>query len=81
MTVNVCLSMMAVQPLSHSLPRLTKLLVKPGMMWPVQASGGRLPGKLNHAEAVDVFSSPVAVRMVAGNDVLSMCWTCAAVVK
>ena len=73
--------MTAVQPLSQSLPRLIKLLVKPGMMCPVQASGGRLPGKLNRAVAVDVFISPVAVRMVAGGAVLIMCCTGAVGVK
>jgi hypothetical protein len=59
-----CLSMNAVQPALHSLPRLRRLFVKPGMIGPVRASMVGMVGSANCALAMEVFASPVAVRMV-----------------
>ena len=53
------------QSASHSLPRLIRLLVKPGMTCPVRACIVGMVGIANRAEADDVVASPVAVRMVA----------------
>lgn len=52
------------QSASHSLPRLIRLLVKPGMMWPVRAARVGIDGMARTAVAVDDLASPVAVRMV-----------------
>ena len=60
----LCLSRDAVQLLLQSLHRLMRLLVKPGMMCPVQATGGMGPGRANHADAVGVLVSLVAVQIV-----------------
>ena len=59
----MCLSMYAVQSASHSFPRLSKLLVKPGMMCPVRAADGMV-GIARTAAPVDVLVSPVAVLIV-----------------
>ena len=62
--VMFCLSINAVQPASHNLPRLIRLFVNPGTMWPVRAATLGKVGSANCAEAMEVFASPVAVRMV-----------------
>ncbi len=71
-THKFCLSKDAVHPLSHSFPRLIRLLVNPGMMCPVQAAVGMCVGSAKHVKAVDVLVSPVAMRMVVRGAVLSM---------
>ena len=38
--------------------------MKPGTIWPVRASMVGKVGSANCAEAMEVFASPVAVRMV-----------------
>ena len=67
--------------MSQSLPRLMRLLVKPGMMCPVHAAAGKCSGKAKHAKAVEIFVSPVAVRIVVGWAVRSMHRSGASVVK
>lgn len=54
------------QPESHSWPRLSRLLVKAGMMWPKLACVEGNEGRARRAEAVEVWRAPVAVRIVVG---------------
>lgn len=63
-TSSLCLSRCAEQSSSHSFPRLSKLLVKPGMMWPVLARNVGMEGIARTAVPSDVLVSPVAVRIV-----------------
>ena len=56
--------MVAVQSASQSLPRLSKLFVKPGMMWPLRASSVGIAGMARTAAPVEVLISPVAVFIV-----------------
>ena len=58
------LSRYAEQSSSHSIPRLSKLLVKPGMIWPVRARRDGIVGMARTAAPTEVFVSPVAVRSV-----------------
>ncbi len=44
-----------------SFPRLSKLLVKPGMMWPLRASSVGIAGMARTAAPVEDIISPVAV--------------------
>ena len=55
---------MAVQPASHSFPRLMRLLEKLGMMCPVRACSIGMAGIARRAVAKDVQASPEAVRIV-----------------
>ena len=64
LTMSLCLSRYAVQSASHSFPRLRRLLVKPGMMWPVRAAAVGMSGNASCPVVVDVRCSPVAVRIV-----------------
>ena len=59
-----CLSKCAVQPSSQSWPRLRRLLVNPGMIWPWRAVLLGRVGRASCADAVEVCWAPVAVRMV-----------------
>lgn len=63
-TSSIRLSRYAVQSSSQSLPRLRRLLVKPGMMWPVRALSDCMVGMASTAAPVDVLVSPVAVQIV-----------------
>ena len=63
-TNKLCLLRDALQPLLQSLPRLMRLLLKPGMMWPVYAAAGKCSGRAKQAEAVEVFVLLVAVQIV-----------------
>jgi hypothetical protein len=69
------------QSASHSLPRLSRLLVKPGMMCPVRAWRVGIPGMASTAAPVDVRVSPVAVRMVVFGTLGSKSTTGAPTVK
>ena len=62
-TSSLCLLIYAVQLASQSLPRLSRLLVKPGIMWPVHAACGMV-GMVRAGVPVNVFASLVAVRIV-----------------
>ena len=48
----------------HSFPRLSKLLVKPGMMWPVRARNDGMVGIARTAAPKEVLVSPVTVGIV-----------------
>ena len=61
----------AVQPESHSWPRLSRLLVKVGMMWPTLACVVGKVGRARRADAEEVCDSPAAVRIVVGGAVVS----------
>ena len=61
-----CLSTVAVQSASHNFPRLMRLLVNSGMMWPVRAWRVGMVGMASWAAAVEEWALPVAVRMVMG---------------
>ncbi len=63
-TSSLCLSIVAVQSASQSLPRLSKLFVKPGMMWPLRASSFGIAGMARTAAPVEVLISPVEVLIV-----------------
>lgn len=63
-TSRMRLSKYAVQSSSQSLPRLRRLLVKPGMMWPVRAVSDCMAGMASTAAPADVVVSPVAVLIV-----------------
>ena len=63
-TSSMFLSRYAEQSSSHSFPRLSKLLVKPGMIWPVRARRDGMVGMARTAAPKDVLVSPVAVRIV-----------------
>ena len=68
----------AVQPESHSWPRLSRLLVNDGMMWPKLACVVGKVGRARRAEAMEVCTSPAAVRIVVGGAVVSR-WVTGAV--
>ncbi len=63
-TSRQCLSMNAVQPALHSLPRLRRSFVKSGMICPIRALMVGMAGIANCDVGMDVLASPVAVRMV-----------------
>ena len=63
-TSSMFLSRYAEQSSSHNFPRLSKLLVKPGMIWPVRARRDGMVGMARTAAPKDVLVSPVAVRIV-----------------
>ena len=54
----------AVQSASHSFPMLMRLLVKPGMTWPVRACNEGRECRASCAVAAEVCGAPVAVQMV-----------------
>ena len=62
--MRACLVKRAVQSASHSCPKLRRLLVKVGMMCPMQAAGDGKEGRLRDAEAVEERDWPVAVQTV-----------------
>ncbi len=59
-----CLLIETVQSASQIFPMLIKLLVKPGIIYPVLAACVGMAAMANWACAIDVRISPVAVRMV-----------------
>ena len=80
-TSRMFLSRYAEQSSSHSFPRLSKLLVKPGMMWPVRARSDGMVGIARTAAPTDVLVSPVAVRIVVLGAWVLMLMSGAVVVK
>ena len=54
----------AVQSVSHSCPKLRRLLVKEGMICPVRAAVNGREGRFRHAEAVEERDCPDAVWIV-----------------
>ena len=62
--MTLVLSRMAVQFASHNRPRLIRLLVEPGMMWPRRASGVGIVGNGRSAVADELIRWPVAVLIV-----------------
>ena len=73
--------MTAMQSVSHSFPKLMRLLVKPGMMCPVWACRVGMEGMAKEADALEVHVSPVAMQMVVGGTAELMCRSGVAVVK
>ncbi len=72
-TSSLFLSMYAVQSASQSLPRLSRLLVKPGMMCTVRACCVGSPRIARSAEAEEALSSPVAVWIFVMGALLFIC--------
>ncbi len=66
------------QPESHSWPRLSRLLVNDGMMWPKLACAAGKVGRARRAEATEVCISLAAVLIVVGGAVVSR-WVMGAV--
>jgi len=80
--ITICrLSRYAEQSASHSLPRLSRLLVNPGMMCPVRAARVGIAGMAKTAVAEDALASPVAVRIVVRGPAGLMSRSGASVVK
>ena len=55
-TSSLFLSMYAVQSASQSLPKLSRLVVNPGIMWPVRARSVGIPGIASTATPVEVHA-------------------------
>ncbi len=72
--------MVAVQSVSHNLPKLRRLLVKPGIMCPVRACVG-MAGNARTAAPVDVCFLAVAVLLVVVGAAWLMCRSGAVGVK
>ena len=76
-----CLLMMPMQSASHSFPKLSRLLVKPGMMCPVQACRVGIGRMAKRMEALEVHILPVAMWMVVGSATVLIQRSMAAAVK
>ncbi len=65
-TMILCRSRKMVQLASHSFPRLSKLFLNCGIMWPDRAWAVGMQGRSSCAAAMEVQRSPVAVWVVVG---------------